>query len=199
MLPQEADDRVRIAGGLEDHFVGRVQGLCKRAQRLGRRRHAPRLSDLSVLQDGDLSILPMHVQADAAQKASLLTGNWERGGQHDTNGFALAAHPGQSQGRPPTNASSQLIVRTGLPVLRAPECPSPGWSHHNGARQSSQLSGEQALNTFIQDTNAIERAFREVRRRTRPMTCFTNDASCDRITYAVVHYLNAQWQGRPLW
>jgi len=50
----------------------------------------------------------------------------------------------------------------------------------------------------VRTTNAIERAFREVRRRTRPMTCFTNTASCDRIIYAVVHYLNAQWQGRPL-
>jgi transposase-like protein len=51
----------------------------------------------------------------------------------------------------------------------------------------------------VRTTNAIERAFREVRRRTRPMTCFTNDASCDRITYAVLHYLNSQWQKRPLW
>jgi transposase-like protein len=51
----------------------------------------------------------------------------------------------------------------------------------------------------VRTTNAIERAFREVRRRTRPMTCFTNDASCDRITYAVVHHLNEQWQGCPLW
>lgn len=51
----------------------------------------------------------------------------------------------------------------------------------------------------VRTTNAIERAFREVRRRTRPMTCFTNPASCDRITYAVMHYLNEQWQGRPLW
>ncbi|MGH2374272.1 MAG: IS256 family transposase, partial [bacterium] len=51
----------------------------------------------------------------------------------------------------------------------------------------------------VRTTNAIERAFREVRRRTRPMTCFTNDASCDRIIYAIAHYLNEQWQGRPLW
>lgn len=50
----------------------------------------------------------------------------------------------------------------------------------------------------VRTTNAIERAFREVRRRTRPMTCFTNAASCDRIIYAVMHYLNCQWQGRPL-
>jgi putative transposase len=50
----------------------------------------------------------------------------------------------------------------------------------------------------VRTTNAIERAFREVRRRTRPMTCFTNLASCDRIIYAVMHHLNTQWQGRPL-
>ncbi len=31
----------------------------------------------------------------------------------------------------------------------------------------------------VRTTNAIERAFREIRRRTRPMTCFTNTASYD--------------------
>jgi len=51
----------------------------------------------------------------------------------------------------------------------------------------------------VRTTNAIERAFREVRRRTRPMTCFSNLASCDRITYAVMHHLNSQWERRPLW
>jgi len=50
----------------------------------------------------------------------------------------------------------------------------------------------------VRTTNAIERAFREVRRRTRPMTCFTNDASCERIIYAVVSHLNGNWEGRPL-
>jgi putative transposase len=50
----------------------------------------------------------------------------------------------------------------------------------------------------IRTTNAIERAFREVRRRVRPMTCFTNAASCDRIVYAVITHLNAQWEGHPL-
>ena len=46
-------------------------------------------------------------------------------------------------------------------------------------------------------TNAIERCFREVRRRTRPMSCFTNTASCERIIYAVVHHLNASWSIVP--
>ena len=46
-------------------------------------------------------------------------------------------------------------------------------------------------------TNAIERCFREVRRRTRPMSCFTNTASCERIIYAVLHHLNASWSIAP--
>jgi putative transposase len=46
-------------------------------------------------------------------------------------------------------------------------------------------------------TNAIERCFREVRRRTRPMSCFTNTASCERIIYAVLHHLNASWSLVP--
>lgn len=47
-------------------------------------------------------------------------------------------------------------------------------------------------------TNAIERCFREVRRRTRPMSCFTNNASCERIIYAVFNHLNQNWEGKPL-
>ena len=50
----------------------------------------------------------------------------------------------------------------------------------------------------VRTTNAIERAFREIRRRTRPMSCFTNTASCDRIIYAVIHALNLRRAGRPL-
>ena len=46
-------------------------------------------------------------------------------------------------------------------------------------------------------TNAIERCFREVRRRTRPMSCFGNTASCERIIYAVLHHLNASWSLVP--
>lgn len=49
----------------------------------------------------------------------------------------------------------------------------------------------------VRTTNAIERCFREVRRRTRPMSCFTNDASCERIIYAVAAHLNRHWEGRP--
>ena len=50
----------------------------------------------------------------------------------------------------------------------------------------------------VRTTNAIERCFREVRRRTRPMSCFNNDASCERIIYAVFIHLNRNWEGKPL-
>lgn len=47
-------------------------------------------------------------------------------------------------------------------------------------------------------TNAIERSFREVRRRTRPMSCFNNTQSIERIVFAVIHNLNTRWRNRPL-
>lgn len=51
---------------------------------------------------------------------------------------------------------------------------------------------------MVRTTNAIERCFREVRRRTRPMSCFNNNASCERIIYAVFSHLNRNWEGNPL-
>jgi len=50
----------------------------------------------------------------------------------------------------------------------------------------------------IRTTNAIERAFREVRRRTRTMSCFTNSKSVDRIIYGVMSHLNKSWKDKPL-
>jgi len=53
------------------------------------------------------------------------------------------------------------------------------------------------LRPKIRTTNMIERAFVEVRRRTRPMCAFTNDSSCERIIYALIAHLNAQWSRKP--
>ena len=50
----------------------------------------------------------------------------------------------------------------------------------------------------IRTTNAIERAFREVRRRTRVFSCFSNLASSERIIFAIFTHLNNNWQGKPL-
>jgi len=51
----------------------------------------------------------------------------------------------------------------------------------------------------IRTTNILERAFREVRRRTRPMNnFFTNEASSDRIMYGISQMLNKNWRGKSL-
>ena len=50
----------------------------------------------------------------------------------------------------------------------------------------------------IRTTNVIERAFREVRRRTKPMSCFTNQDSVNRIIYSIFTRLNTKWEAKPL-
>jgi putative transposase len=49
----------------------------------------------------------------------------------------------------------------------------------------------------IRTTNLIERIFREVRRRTRPMSSFPDSASCSRIIFAVFDSFNRRWEHRP--
>jgi len=50
----------------------------------------------------------------------------------------------------------------------------------------------------LRTTNVIERCFVEVRRRTRPMVCFVNVESVDRIIYAIFNGFNEQWRDRTL-
>ena len=52
----------------------------------------------------------------------------------------------------------------------------------------------------LRTTNVIERCFVEVRRRTRPMVCFVNVASVDRIIDAIINGLNEnpEWKNRTL-
>jgi putative transposase len=50
----------------------------------------------------------------------------------------------------------------------------------------------------VRTTNVIERAFCEVRRRTRPMSSFSNPESCDRIVLGVISHLNRSWERKPL-
>ena len=48
----------------------------------------------------------------------------------------------------------------------------------------------------LRTTNMIERLFKEIRRRTRVMSLFSNDASCERITYALFSKYNDKWKDR---
>ncbi len=58
---------------------------------------------------------------------------------------------------------------------------------------------DKELWTSIRTTNILERAFREVRRRTRPMNnFFTNEASANRVMYGISEMLNKNWKGKTL-
>jgi transposase-like protein len=50
----------------------------------------------------------------------------------------------------------------------------------------------------LRATNVIERCFVEVRRRTRPMVCFVNVESVDRIIYSIFQRFNLEWKTRTL-
>src|SRR3989339_104874 len=50
----------------------------------------------------------------------------------------------------------------------------------------------------VRTTNMIERVFREVRRRTRPMSCFQNRKSLERIIFAIFYRMNRLWEKSPL-
>lgn len=45
----------------------------------------------------------------------------------------------------------------------------------------------------VRTTKAIERAFREVRRRTRPLSCYSGPASIAHIMFAVFVHLRINW------
>ena len=50
----------------------------------------------------------------------------------------------------------------------------------------------------LRTTNVIERCFVEVRRRTRPMVCFVNVQSVNRIIYSIFQRFNLEWKTRTL-
>ena len=54
------------------------------------------------------------------------------------------------------------------------------------------------LRKKLRTTNVIERCFVEVRRRTRPMVCFVNMASVDRIILSIFNRFDPQWKNRTL-
>ena len=54
------------------------------------------------------------------------------------------------------------------------------------------------LRQKLRTTNVIERCFVEVRRRTRPLVCFVNVQSIDRIIYSIFQRFNLEWKTRTL-
>ncbi len=66
-----------------------------------------------------------------------------------------------------------------------------------GLKAKKLQEAQMTLWRRIRTTNLIERAFREVKRRTRPMGVFGNGDSMERILYAVFFHLNSKGQEIP--
>jgi transposase-like protein len=58
------------------------------------------------------------------------------------------------------------------------------------------LAKEPELWKTVRTTNVIERQFRELRKRIRPMCTFANDESCSRIVCALFKKANKRWEQR---
>ena len=83
-----------------------------------------------------------------------------------------------------------------------------GWQHHYpGMVRQLEKDLPELLSFFsfpkhlwrkLRTTNVVERCFVEVRRRTRPMVCFVNVSSVDRIVFSIFNRFNEQWRNRTL-
>ena len=58
------------------------------------------------------------------------------------------------------------------------------------------LKEDKKLWVKVRTTNVIERLFKELRKRTRPMSLFANVESYDRILYCLVKKYNTKWEDR---
>jgi len=107
----------------------------------------------------------------------------------------------------PSHKNFRLLLSQCLSTInghleaRRPALPSTSPGIFSLARRLSLLreARRQSCNCLRSDAppNAIERAFWEVRHRTRPMSSFSNTESCDPIIYGVISHPNSFWERKP--
>ena len=142
------------------HIIAGPQRSAKSQHRVSLHGHTSSVLKLAIFKNRDLPKGPMYVQTDNSHRSALQLLSIEgSSGSHDNYGFALAAQPGESKGRPDNNTSSQLKVDRGLPAIHAPSTPIPVTQ---GYPLGVPDSVDSDAGNSMPDNNAAERALRTV-------------------------------------
>ncbi len=130
---EQLRDRVRVAGRLDRHLVGRRQAVGEQPERLRSRADLPDLTDGPVLPDRDLGELAVDVEPDAPSHALSLL----RGGRRGRAGGQTTPTDSRSRRTRASRRGGQVLTRARSPSnderparpAFAPGCPRPGRSH----------------------------------------------------------------------
>ena len=122
---------------------------------------------------------------------------WARSARPTTAPSRLPSTP---SGTPPTGPRRSVPhAASPVPGKRPTPRPSPACATTSTTCSPASATSTLAQRRRVRTTNAIERRFREVRRRTRPMGTFQDRTSMDRILFAVfIHENKAQGVSTPL-
>lgn len=156
---KHAGDRHAVSRRLYDNLVRLLQKLSAKPFQGGSGHIDPSFGPgYTVLPDHHLPEGPMDIYGNDTSHARLPC-KWKcgSGGQHDNYGFALPAQPGESQRRPATNTSSQLIEWIGRPAPSCSRCLCPGCSQHTSRSQKPGERWHRDHHTGYQPDRTAER------------------------------------------
>jgi len=146
----------------------------------------------------------MHRLVTALTSHSNWTGE-AAGGHDDTYGFALEAHPGKSQGRPPTNTGSKPTERDRPARPRLPQgAPVPDGRTVLTApdaigRRSGRWERRRRLRRFIPDTNSIENLNRQIRKTIKTRGHFPDEQAATKLIYLAILRAQGAWKKPYNW
>jgi len=106
--------------------VIRGQAPRKQLKRLGPRLDAAPRAQPALRDDRDLAEVAMDIQRYRSHSILLVVDGWKKRWANDSDGSALAAQPGKSQGRPMKSPGSNTpIAQTACPACVLPKAPVP--------------------------------------------------------------------------
>src|SRR3954447_21802803 len=115
-----------VAGHLQRDPIARIEAPSEQLQRLGPGRNAAPRAQPALRDDRDLAEVAMDIQRYRSHSILLVVDGWKKRWANDSDGSALPAQPGKSQGRPMKSPGSNTpIAQTACPACVLPKAPVP--------------------------------------------------------------------------